>query len=98
MGSIDPDLRCARDHTNNLTGQKTECQCPDPQFWFLNEPRPSLPARKMEEFILLIMQTEGDFFFFSMSSPPLWHPALNDQSCLQSPLGGTQPSLSSANI
>lgn len=30
-GCTDPGLGSARDHTNNLTRQKTECQCPDPQ-------------------------------------------------------------------
>lgn len=46
MVCTDSGLGCARDYSYNSIKQKTECQCPDPQFCFSHEPRCSLPARK----------------------------------------------------
>lgn len=87
MGCIDPGLGCAKDHTNNLTG-KLSASAQTHRAAFLTSPdAASLQGRwnerlESKEFILPIIQTEGEFF--SMSYPPLWHSALNDQSCFQS--------------
>lgn len=82
--------------------RKTECQCPDPQGCFFNKPRCSLSARKMEwktgaKRVYFAYNTNRRRIFFhelssSMAFGPKWSVLLSIS------LGGTQPSLSSANI